>query len=146
MEQLTQLGQKVGLPASPDEAVIECIPWLEGPIFCRFTTPEFTSLCPITSQPDFARIVVDYVPNMKLIESKSIKLFFGSFRNHGAFHERVAAEIGQRLYDAAEPEWLRVCAFFEPRGGIPIDTFWMRGDVPPGVFVPPLDLVAYRAR
>jgi 7-cyano-7-deazaguanine reductase len=143
---LMQLGQKVELPANPEAAQIECIHWVDGPIFCRFTCPEFTSLCPITGQPDFARIVIDYVPRGFLIESKSIKLFLGSFRNHGAFHEKVTVEIGKRLFDAADPEWMQVSAFFLPRGGIPIDTFWTGGELVSSVFVPPIDLVEYRGR
>src|SRR6267154_3885753 len=86
---LTQLGQSVALPASPELAVLERVPnpHPQQRYMARFAAPEFTSLCPITGQPDFAHMVIDYVPNKWLLESKSLKLYVASFRNHGAFHE-----------------------------------------------------------
>jgi 7-cyano-7-deazaguanine reductase len=127
---LTQLGEKVGLPSSPDAAVIECVPWSDGLTFCQFDAPEWTGLCPVTGQPDFGRILVDYVPDKLLIESKSLKLFLGSFRNHGCFHESVVQTIAAKLFLAAKPRWLRVRGVFNPRGGIGINAAYAIGDYP----------------
>lgn len=112
----------------------------------RFTAPEFTSLCPMTGQPDFAHIVIDYVPNEWLVESKSLKLFFFSFRNHGAFHEDCTLDIAKRLVDLLDPEWLRIGAYWYPRGGIPIDVFWQTGPVPEGIWLPDQGVATYRGR
>ena len=98
----------------------------------RFTAPEFTSLCPVTGQPDFAHLVIDYVPGDWLVESKSLKLYLGSFRNHGAFHEDCTVAIGKRLVDLLEPKWLRIGGYWYPRGGMPIDVFWQTGTLPEG--------------
>src|SRR5881227_2614710 len=87
----------------------------------RFTAPEFTSLCPVTGQPDFAHLVIDYVPGKWLVESKSLKLYLGSFRNHGAFHEECTVAIGKDLVALLEPIWFRIGGYWYPRGGIPID-------------------------
>ena len=86
---LNQLGQTVSIPQSPSDAILETVPnpHYDTNYVVRLTCPEFTSLCPITSQPDFAKFTIDYVPDKKLVESKSLKLFMSSFRNHGAFHE-----------------------------------------------------------
>jgi len=90
-ENLKQLGKKTPFPESPEKAVLERVPNPQAGVkYCvRFTAPEFTSLCPITSQPDFAYLMIDYVPDRWLVESKSLKLYLGSFRNHGAFHATV---------------------------------------------------------
>lgn len=112
----------------------------------RFTSPEFTSRCPITGAPDFARIIIDYVPDKSLIESKALKLFLASFRNEGSFHEQVTNLIGSRLFEAAKPHWMRVCALFFARGGIPLDIFWMEGDLPERVYIPNIDEAPYRGR
>jgi 7-cyano-7-deazaguanine reductase len=112
----------------------------------RFTCPEFTSLCPITGQPDFAHIVIDYVPGSHLVESKSLKVFLQSFRNHGAFHEACTMQIAGRLVDLLEPVWFRIGAFWYPRGGIPIDVFWQSGAAPAGSYIPALDVPPYRGR
>ncbi|MCR6633116.1 MAG: preQ(1) synthase [Magnetospirillum sp.] len=145
---LTQLGRHSALPASPDEAVLETVP---NPhpgthYLVRFAAPEFTSLCPITGQPDFAHIVIDYVPDETLVESKSLKLFLGSFRNHGAFHEACTVSIAKRLVDALSPVWLRIGGYWYPRGGIPIDVFWQTGEPPKGLFLPDQGVPAYRGR
>lgn len=147
--ELSQLGRKVEIPSNPREATIECILWDGsgiGQTCCRFTCPEFSSLCPVTGAPDFARIIIDYVPNRHLVESKSLKLYLNSFRNEGAFHEAVIAAIGLRLYTAAQPRWIRVAGLFYARGGIPIDVFWQCGGVSGDVCVPPLEVSAYRGR
>lgn len=145
---LTQLGHKAPIPASPDEAVLERVPkpYAEYDYVARMVCPEFTSLCPITGQPDFAHIVIDYVPGDWLVESKSLKLFFQSFRNHGAFHEACTVMIGDRLVKTITPKWIRVCGYWYPRGGIPIDVFFQHGALPAGVFVPDTGVPPYRGR
>lgn len=145
---LTQLGHKSPLPQHPDEAKLERIVIDNIAIrksIVRFTSPEFTSLCPVTGQPDFAHIIIDYAPLNFLVESKSLKLFLASFRNHGAFHEDVTATIGMRFQKAAEPKWIRVVGIWFPRGGIPIDVIWTDGD-PEGISIPQLKLPSYRGR
>src|SRR5713226_3239281 len=94
-----QLGRPSGIPASPDKAVLDRVPnpHPDTPYVARFTAPEFTTLCPITGQPDFARFVIDYVPRRWLVESKSLKLYLASFRNVGAFHEDCTVAIGKAL-------------------------------------------------
>ena len=145
---LTQLGRQTELPASPENATLECVPNPHpGVLYAvRFTCPEFTSLCPMTSQPDFAHIVIDYVPQDLLIESKSLKLFMGSFRNHGAFHEDCTLMIASRLIAAASPKWLRIGGYWYPRGGIPIDVFYQHGKLPEGMWVPDTGVASYRGR
>lgn len=145
---LTQLGQSTHMPASPDEAVLETVPNPHPgtPYLVRFTAPEFTSLCPITGQPDFAHIVIDYVPDELLVESKSLKLFLASFRNHGAFHEACTIGIAKRLVDAMAPVWLRIGGYWYPRGGIPIDVFWQTAAPPEGLWLPDQGVPTYRGR
>lgn len=145
---LTQLGRAAAIPASPDEALLETVPNPHpGTLYLvRFTAPEFTSLCPITGQPDFAHLVIDYVPDETLVESKSLKLFLSSFRNHGAFHEACTVGIAKRLIDAAEPVWLRIGGYWYPRGGIPIDVFWQSGPPPEGLWLPDQGVPGYRGR
>ena len=146
--ELTQLGQHTTPPASPEQAVLERVPAPDQSrrTLVRFSAPEFTSLCPITGQPDFAHIVIDYVPGEWLVESKSLKLFFGSFRNHGAFHEACTVMIAERLVETLAPVWLRIGAYFYPRGGIPIDVFWQTGVPPEGIWVPDQGVPTYRGR
>ncbi|MBI3444236.1 MAG: NADPH-dependent 7-cyano-7-deazaguanine reductase QueF [Magnetospirillum sp.] len=145
---LTQLGQAASLPPSPDQAVLETVPNPHpGSLYLvRFTAPEFTSLCPITGQPDFAQLVIDYAPEADLVESKSLKLFLGSFRNHGAFHEDCTIAIAKRLVEACAPKWLRIGGYWYPRGGIPIDVFWQTGPAPDGLWLPDQGVPTYRGR
>lgn len=145
---LTQLGQGSGLPASPDEAVLEAVanPHPDTDYTIRFTCPEFTSLCPVTGQPDFAHFVIDYAPAEAIVESKSLKLYLGSFRNHAAFHEDCTVSIGKRLIDTILPKWLRIAGYWYPRGGIPIDVFYQWGDPPEGLWVPDTGVETYRGR
>ncbi len=145
---LTQLGGNTELPTSPEQAVLERVPNpQEGTPYCvRFTAPEFTSLCPITGQPDFAHLMLDYIPGKWLIESKSLKLYLGSFRNYGAFHEDCTVSIGKRLAEFLQPEWLRIGGYWYPRGGIPIDVFYQTGPAPEHVWVPVQDVPPYRGR
>ncbi|RNF33139.1 preQ(1) synthase [Paracoccus methylarcula] len=145
---LTQLGASTELPRNPDEAVLERVPNPQpGEIYAvRFTQPEFTSLCPMTGQPDFAHLVIDYVPGDWLVESKSLKLYLGSFRNHGAFHEDCTVSIGKRLAETLAPQWLRIGGYWYPRGGMPIDVFWQTGAVPAGLWLPDQGVPGYRGR
>jgi 7-cyano-7-deazaguanine reductase len=145
---LTQLGRPTPVPVSPDEARLE---WVANPApgkhyVVRFTCPEFTCLCPLTGQPDFAHLVIDYVPREQIVESKSLKFFFASFRNHGAFHEACTMQIAQRLVDVLAPVWLRIGGYWYPRGGMPIDVFWQTGAPPEGIWIPPQDVAGYRGR
>jgi 7-cyano-7-deazaguanine reductase len=145
---LSQLGQPAGLPDSPDSALLEHVPNPHpGTLYLiRFTAPEFTSLCPITGQPDFAHIVIDYVPGDIIVESKSLKLYLASFRNHGAFHEACTLDIAKRLVAELQPLWLRIGGYWYPRGGIPIDIFWQTGTPPEGLWVPDQGVAPYRGR
>ncbi|MEO9649147.1 MAG: preQ(1) synthase [Roseobacter sp.] len=145
---LKQLGGLTELPASPEEAKLERVSNPQSDIaYCvRFTAPEFTSLCPMTGQPDFAHLVIDYVPAAYLVESKSLKLFLGAFRNHGAFHEDCTISIARRLVDFLAPSWLRIGGYWYPRGGIPIDVFWQTGAIPDGVWIPDQGVPPYRGR
>jgi 7-cyano-7-deazaguanine reductase len=145
---LSQLGTKVETPDSPEKATLERVPNSNAgtDYVVRFTAPEFTSLCPMTGQPDFAHIVIDYIPGDFLVESKSLKLFLHSFRNHGAFHEDCSVYIAKRLVELLAPKWLRIGAYWYPRGGIPIDVFWQTGAVPEGVWLPDQGVPTYRGR
>ena len=146
--ELRQLGGDTVLPDTPESAELERVrnPDPDSPYLVRFTAPEFTSLCPITGQPDFAHIMIDYVPGDWLVESKSLKLYLGSFRNHGAFHEACSVQIGKRLVAFLEPRWLRLGAYWYPRGGIPIDVFYQTGEAPTGVWIPEQGVPPYRGR
>ena len=148
MTDTLHLGKTSGLPASPDEAVLD---YPENPraglaYLVRFAVPEFTSLCPVTGAPDFAHLVIDYVPDARIVESKSLKLFLGSFRNHAGFHEDVTVGIGVRLVTEMRPRWLRIGGYWYPRGGIPIDVFWQSGPAPDGLWVPEQGVAPYRGR
>ena len=147
-DKLTQLGQPAKLPASPADAVLERVPnpHADSDYLVRFTAPEFTTLCPVTGQPDFAHLVIDYVPGKWIVESKSLKLFLGSFRNHSGFHEDCTLRIGKRVVEAIQPKWLRIGGYWYPRGGIPIDVFWQTGKLPAGVWLPEQGVQPYRGR
>jgi 7-cyano-7-deazaguanine reductase len=142
------LGQPSRIPASPGEAVLDRVPNPHPDVnyVARFTAPEFTTLCPITGQPDFAHLVIDYVPNRHLLESKSLKLYLASFRNHGAFHEDCTIAVGKTLSALLKPRWFRIGGYWYPRGGIPIDVFWQTGKLPAGVWVPDQGVATYRGR
>ena len=144
----TMLGQQSKLPSSPDEAVLERVPnpHADTQYVARFAVPEFTSICPVTGQPDFAHIVIDYVPDQFLVESKSFKLFMSSFRNHGAFHEDCTLLVAKRLIACMQPTWLRIGGYWYPRGGIPIDVFWQTSEPPVGLFIPDQGVRPYRGR
>jgi 7-cyano-7-deazaguanine reductase len=146
--QVTQLGRETKAAESPELAVLERVPnpQADTDYVARFTVPEFTSLCPVTGQPDFAHLVIDYVPGNWLVESKSLKLYLTSFRNHGAFHEDCTVSIGRRLVSLLEPSWLRIGGYWYPRGGIPIDVFWQTGAAPQHVWLPDTGVPSYRGR
>ena len=146
--ELTQLGGAARIPASPEEAVLETVanPHPGKIYLVRFTVPEFTSLCPLTGQPDFAHLVLDYVPDQRIVESKSLKLYMSSYRNYGAFHEACTLAIAERLIDAAAPLWLRIAGYWYPRGGIPIDVFYQSGAPPAGLWLPDQGVAPYRGR
>jgi 7-cyano-7-deazaguanine reductase len=145
---LTQLGRRVRAAASPAEAVLERVanPKTGALYLARFTAPEFTCLCPMTGQPDFAHLVIDYAPGEWLVESKSLKLYLASFRNHGAFHEDATLTIAAKLVEAAQPRWLRIGGYWNPRGGMPIDVFWQTGPAPDGLWLPDQGVGPYRGR
>ena len=143
-----QLGRAVEWPATPDAAKLDAVPNPQKgtDYLVRFTVPEFTSICPVTGQPDFAHLMIDYVPGAWLLESKSLKLYLNSFRNVGAFHEQSTVAIGKKLAALLKPKWLRIGGYFHPRGGMPIDVFWQAGKLPSGVWVPDHGVGTYRAR
>ena len=145
---LSQLGSATALPASPDEAVLERVanPQAGSDYLVRFTAPEFTCLCPITGQPDFAHLVIDYVPDGWIVESKSLKLYLGSYRNHGGFHEATTVAIAKRLVDELAPVWLRIGGYWYPRGGMPIDVFYQTGAPPEGLWLPDQGVAPYCGR
>ena len=143
-----QLGRQVAPPTTPEDAVLDPVPnpHPDTLYVARYVAPEFTSLCPVTGQPDFAHLVIDYVPDATIVESKSLKLFLGAFRNHQAFHEDCTVGIGERLNAEMKPLWLRIGGYWYPRGGIPIDVFWQSGSPPEGLWLPPQDVPGYRGR
>ncbi len=147
-QHVTQLGGQSEIASSPEEATLDRVPnpHPDSPYVARFTCPEFTSLCPVTGQPDFAHLMIDYVPGQWLVESKSLKLYLGSFRNHGAFHEDCTVAIGKRLAELLEPAFLRIGGYWYPRGGIPIDVFWQTGTLPDNIWLPDQNVPTYRGR
>ncbi len=145
---LTQLGKPGRIPKTPQEAELERVrnPHPDTPYLIRFTAPEFTSICPVTGQPDFAHLIIDYVPGRWIVESKSLKLFLASFRHHGAFQEDCTMMVAKSLIKLLEPVWLRIGGYWYPRGGIPIDVFWQTGDPPEGLWVPDQGVAPYKGR
>ncbi|MGE3142386.1 MAG: preQ(1) synthase [Hyphomonadaceae bacterium] len=144
----SQLGRAASIPESPDAAQLERAPNPHpGALYlARFTAPEFTSICPVTGQPDFGVLVIDYAPGEWILESKSLKLFLMSFRNHGAFHEACTLDVAKRIIAEIAPRWLRIGGYWNPRGGIPIDVFWQTGAPPEGLWLPDQGVAAYRGR
>ena len=142
------LGQPSRIPDAPDAKTLDraANPQADTDYIARFTAPEFTSICPVTGQPDFAHLVIDYAPRAKLVESKSLKLYLGSFRNHAGFHEETTLAIGKRLVKALAPRWLRIGGYWYPRGGMPIDVFWQTAAPPAGLWLPDQGVAAYRGR
>ena len=142
------LGKASQVPDAPDAKILDRAPnpHNDQDFVVRFVTPEFTSICPMTGQPDFAHLVIDYAPQATIVESKSLKLFLGAFRNHAAFHEDCTVGIGERLSAEMRPYWLRIGGYWYPRGGIPIDVFWQSGAPPEGMWLPSQDVPGYRGR
>ena len=142
------LGRPAPVPASPHKAVLDRVanPHRDTDYLARFTAPEFTTLCPITGQPDFAHLVIDYVPRRWLVESKSLKLYLTSFRDHGAFHEDCTVAIGKKLVALLRPKFLRIGGYWYPRGGMPIDVFWQTGRPPADLWIPDQGVAPYRGR
>jgi len=145
---LRQLGRPATLPESPDKAVLDVVPNPQPGLLylVRFTAPEFTTLCPVTGQPDFAHLVIDYAPRRRLVESKSLKLYLSSFRNHADFHEACTLLIGRRLVKELAPRWLRIGGYWYPRGGMPIDVFWQTAAPPRALWLPDPGVASYRGR
>ena len=146
--EVTILGGPAKIPDNPEQAVIERVPnpHADTHYVARFTAPEFTCLCPVTGQPDFAHLVIDYVPREWLVESKSLKLYLAAFRNHGGFHEDCTVAIGKRVAALLAPHYLRIGGYWYPRGGMPIDVFWQTGELPKGVWLPDQGVSPYRGR
>lgn len=142
------LGRAASMPSHPDAARLDAVPnpHPDQNYLVRFTAPEFTCLCPITGQPDFAHLVIDYVPDQSIVESKSLKLYLASFRNHGAFHEATTLDVAMRITAAIAPKWMRIGGFWYPRGGIPIDVFWQSGAPPQALWLPDMGVPPYRGR
>ena len=145
---LDMLGSDARAADTPEEARLERVenPTPNADYMIRFACPEFTSICPVTGQPDFAHLVIDYAPSKWIVESKSLKLYLQSFRNHGAFHEACTTMIGQRQVDELDPKWLRIGGYWYPRGGIPIDVFAQWGEAPKGLWIPDQGVPSYRGR
>ena len=148
MSEGLQLGRTVTAPAQPEDAVLDPVPNPHTDInyVARYVAPEFTSLCPVTGQPDFAHLVIDYVPDQWLVESKSLKLYLTSFRNHGAFHEGCTLDIAKKIIATIAPRWLRIGGYWYPRGGIPIDVFYQTAPAPASVWIPDQGVPPYRGR
>ena len=107
---------------------------------------ELVAVCPITGQADMYVATIEFEPDRLCLESKSLKLYLASFRNHGAFHEDVTISIAKRVVELIEPRWLRIGGYWYPRGGMPIDVFWQAGRLPKGVWVPDQGVASHRAR
>ena len=123
---ITLLGsQHVSYPTDYDPDILETFENKHQDLdyFVKFNCPEFTSLCPITGQPDFATIYISYVPDVRMVESKSLKLYLFSFRNHGAFHEDCVNIIMKDLIRLMDPKYIEVWGKFLPRGGLSIDPY-----------------------
>ena len=124
-QQLSLLGNKCSYKATYAPEVLEAFDnkHPEHDYWVRFNCPEFTSLCPITGQPDFAEIRIGYIPDRKMVESKSLKIYLFSFRNHGAFHEDCVNIILKDLIQLMDPKYIEVTGLFLPRGGISIHPY-----------------------
>jgi len=145
---LSALGNHSEIPMKPDKNILEKInnPKIGINYSIRLTCPEFTSICPVTSQPDFAYLIIDYVPDKFIVESKSFKLYLLGYRNHGAFHEDCTVSLAQDIVNLLSPKWLRIAGYWYPRGGIPIDIFWQTGEKPASLFLPDHEVPNYRGR
>jgi 7-cyano-7-deazaguanine reductase len=146
---LTSLGGKTNYQLNKvDSKILEKVsnPHIDVDYAVRFSCPEFTSICPITSQPDFAHLVIDYVPDKSIVESKSLKLYLFSYRNHGAFHEDCTVQIAKDIISCIKPKWLRIGGYWYPRGGIPIDIFFQSGKLPKDLWINDQGVPNYKGR
>lgn len=132
---LTHLGKQSPIENDPDKVVLDKIekPNRQLMYCCRFVAPEFTSLCPMTGQPDFATLIIDYVPDEWLLESKALKLYLFAFRSRGDFHEKCTVDIGERIVRTIKPRWFRIAGFWNGRGGVAINVLWQTGTLPASV-------------
>ena len=148
MKKLNQLGKKSKILSDPKKVILDTVenPNKKLKYVIRLSSPEFTSICPLTSQPDFGNIIIDYIPSKLIVESKSFKLFLHSFRNHGAFHEECTLMIANKVINAVSPDWLRIGGFWNPRGGIPIDIFYQTGKKPNDIWLEDYQIRNYKGR
>ena len=145
---LKNLGKNSNIFKKPNSNILERVekPNKNNSYTIRFSCPEFTSICPVTSQPDFGVLIIDYIPSKWIVESKSFKLYLQSYRNYGAFHEDCSIKVAKDLDNFLKPKWLRIGAYWNPRGGIPIDVFWQTGLPPKNIFLPDQDIQSYLGR
>jgi 7-cyano-7-deazaguanine reductase len=136
-------GQVLGKTADykfdfPDKKILQRVdnPHRDVDYVANFLCPEFTSICPITSQPDFAKLTIHYVPDKWILESKSLKLYLFSYRNFGAFHEDCTIKVAKDIIFCIKPKWLRIGGYWYPRGGIPINIFFQTSEKPKNLFIP----------
>ena len=143
-----KLGKVSDVSLTPNKDVLEkhTNPHIDTKYCVRFTCPEFTSICPITSQPDFARLKLLFLQKKYIVESKSLKLYLLGYRNHGAFHEDCTITIGKHLINLFKPHWFRISGIWYPRGGIPIDIFWQSKNKPTNMVIPELVCSLYKGR
>ena len=141
-DSLTILGRTVRQPVEH----VECFPAPAHVSSVTFTNDELNSMCPVTEQPDLSSVSIEYVPDRWCVESKSLKLYLGSFRNHAGFHEACTVGIARRIEAEIAPHWLRIGGYWYPRGGIPIDVFYQSGPAPEGVWLPDQGVAPYRGR
>ena len=148
MKKLNELGKKSKILGDPKKVILDTVenPNKKLKYVVRLSSPEFTSICPLTSQPDFGNIIIDYIPSKLIVESKSFKLFLHSFRNHGAFHEECTLMIANKVINAVSPAWLRIGGFWNPRGGIPIDIFYQTGKKPNDIWLEDYQIRNYKGR
>jgi 7-cyano-7-deazaguanine reductase len=148
MVENTKLGQNSQIPTEPNIKILDAVdnPHPDVDYLARFSCPEFTAICPVTGQPDFAYLMIDYLPKKYLLESKSLKLYLFSYRNHGAFHEDTTIQVAKDIIKTIDPKYLRIGGYWYPRGGIPIDVFYEYGKIPNGVNVPKQEFPNYKAR
>ena len=146
---MKSLGKKTSYQlGNVDKKILEKVPNPHQDVdyAVSFSCPEFTSICPITGQPDFAHLVIDYVPEKSILESKSLKLYLFSYRNHGAFHEDCTVQIAKDIIACVKPKWLRIGGYWYPRGGIPIDVFFESGKLPSSVKPREQQVAGYKGR
>ena len=135
MKKLKNLGKKSQIPLDPQKVTLE---YVENPhknlnYVVRLSSPEFTSICPITGQPDFGHIIIDYIPDKSIVESKS-------------FHEDCTLMIANKIVDTIKPKWLRISGCWNPRGGIPIDIFFQTKQKPKGIWIEKHKIKTFRGR